>query len=72
MSDLDAVRIVVSEAERAHGALEADRLDLALQAILDDGLVVLDDLVPIDVVETLADLMYGEVAAFVAAHDQGR
>ena len=72
MTGRDAVRIAVDEAERTTGLLDADRLDVARRAMLDDGLVVLDDLVPIEIVETLADLMYGEVEAFVAAHDHGR
>jgi ectoine hydroxylase-related dioxygenase (phytanoyl-CoA dioxygenase family) len=47
-------------------------LELARQALLEDGLVVLDDLIPVEIIDTLADLMYAEVDAFVAAHDQGR
>jgi hypothetical protein len=69
---LDVVRIAIDEADRDRGALDRDRLELARQAMLDDGMVVLDDLVPVGIVQTLADLMYAEVDAFVAAHDRGR
>ena len=72
MSSGDVARIAVRDDERAAGALDADRLEVARRAMLEDGVLVLDNLVPVDIVQTLADLMYAEVDAFVAAYDQGR
>ena len=60
---LDAVRIGVTADERAAGELAPENFEAARQAMLDDGLVVLDDLLPLEIVDALAERMHADVPA---------
>jgi ectoine hydroxylase-related dioxygenase (phytanoyl-CoA dioxygenase family) len=61
----EAVRIQVSEDERAAGVLGPEKFEQAREAILDDGIVILDDLVPVDFVDSLRERMAAEVPALL-------
>jgi ectoine hydroxylase-related dioxygenase (phytanoyl-CoA dioxygenase family) len=57
----DAIRIAVGRDEVTAGSLRAERLALARRAMTDDGFVVLDDLVPVEVVDALDERMERDV-----------
>ena len=69
MRDVDAVRIEVAAAERATGTLVAETFKRAREAMLDDGIVVLDDLLSLDVVETLGARMHADLPALVERYE---
>lgn len=62
---VDAIRLAITDVERSQGRLEAERLEVARQAVLGDGFVVLDDLLPLELVDQLAARMHAEVPALV-------
>ena len=62
---VDAVRIGVTREERAAGELSPEKFEQARQAMLDDGLVVLDDLLPLAIVDALGERMHAEVPDLV-------
>jgi hypothetical protein len=57
----DVTRIAVTVDERASGSLTPDRLAAARHAILEDGFVVLDDVIPVEQVDTLRERMHQDV-----------
>lgn len=67
---IDAVRLAVTETERQAGQLEGSRLETARQAVLDDGFVVFDDLLPLELVDRLAARMHADVPALAEAAAQ--
>lgn len=65
-------RIVVSDAERIAGALDADNFEAARAAMLADGMVVLDDLIPVEVIDALAERMHADIPELVRASEGRR
>ncbi len=57
----DPVRLQVTREERDRGALAPTRHAAAAQALADDGFVVLDDLVPVELLDRLRDRMHRDL-----------
>lgn len=66
---IDAVRVAVEEEERASGVLSLHSFDVARRAMLDDGMVVLDDLVPADIVDAIRGRMHADIPALEKAYE---
>jgi hypothetical protein len=66
---VDAVRLTVSDAERSAGVQSPEPVEQAREAMLDDGLVVLDDLLPVEIVDALAARMHAAVPALVRRYE---
>jgi hypothetical protein len=66
------VRIEVSDAERVAGELVDERFAAARDAMLADGFVVLDDLIPADVIDALADRMHSDIPELVRVSEGRR
>lgn len=65
----EVVRIQVTEAERTSGALAPEQLERAREAMLYDGFVILDDLVPVDLVDALRERMARDLPALLERHE---
>jgi hypothetical protein len=63
--DLDAVRRQVTAEERVAATLDPPRLEIAARALIEDGFVVLDDLVPISAIDELRERMHPDLPEIV-------
>lgn len=61
--------IRLSPKERAQGKLDAEQVERAVQAIERDGVVVLEDVVPLPIIETLRDKLLEDVQKLIARTD---
>jgi hypothetical protein len=68
----DVVRLGVTAAERSAGTLAQAVLEQARQAMLDDGMVVLDDLIPVDLADSLRERMHADLPALEQRYKAGR
>jgi hypothetical protein len=64
-----ATRIVVTDEEWAGGCLAAETFERARRAMLEDGFVVLDDLLPEAIIDALGARMHADVPALVQRHE---